>query len=174
MQLDRISPRGEGKNTFRVVIETSRGSRNKYSYEPEEKMFVLKKVLPEGHVFPFDFGFIPQTRGQDGDPLDVLVMMDEPVFPGCVVETRIIGVIEANQTEKGKTMRNDRFIAVADRSVLYRGVTDLRRVDRAVVEQIEHFFVSYNELARKRFQPLRALGATAAKKGLARMLPAAK
>src|SRR4051812_28843288 len=84
MRLDRIAPTAEGSASVRVVIEPSRGCRNKYSYEPKERVFVLKKVLPEGHVFPFDFGFIPRTKGEDGDPLDVLVLMDEPAFPGCV------------------------------------------------------------------------------------------
>src|SRR4051812_5252350 len=89
MRLDRVNPRTKRSSAVRVVIETSRGCRNKYSYEPEEQVFILKKTLPEGHVFPFDFGFVPRTKAEDGDPVDVLLLMDAPTFPGCVVETRI-------------------------------------------------------------------------------------
>jgi inorganic pyrophosphatase len=163
MQLDKISPRGEGKHTMRVVIETSRGSRHKYDYEPEERIFALKKVLPEGQVFPFDFGFIPRTKGEDGDPLDVLVIMDEPVFAGCVVECRLIGVVRAKQTEKKKKVRNDRFIAVATTSLHYQHVEDIDDLAPEILEQIQHFFVSYNEQAGKKFEVEKVLGAKKAR-----------
>jgi inorganic pyrophosphatase len=164
MRLDQITPQGKTKGTLRVVIETTRGSRNKFSFEPEEQIFMLKKVLPEGHVFPFDFGFIPQTKGGDGDPLDVLVMMDEPAFTGAVVECRLIGVLQAKQTEDGKTERNDRYIAVAERSVNFQRYKDVSDLTAEMKEQIEHFFVSYNEMAEKKFKPLKWLGAAAARK----------
>jgi inorganic pyrophosphatase len=77
-----------------VVIETPKGSRNKYAYDPDEHIFELKRVLPAGMAFPYDFGFVPSTLGGDGDPLDVLVLMDEPAFPGCKLKCRVIGVIE--------------------------------------------------------------------------------
>jgi inorganic pyrophosphatase len=99
-----------------VVIETPKGSPNKLAFEPRYGTFVLKGVLPAGAVFPFDFGFVPSTRGEDGDPLDVLVLMDAPVYPGCIVPSRLIGVIEAEQTENGETERNDRLLAVAANS----------------------------------------------------------
>src|SRR4051812_37612953 len=102
MQLERFQPREKGRSTLNVVIETPRGSRNKYSYDADQAVFRLKKILPEGHVFPFDFGFVPRTKGGDGDPLDVLVLMDEPGLPGVVVECRIIGVIQAKQKNEGK------------------------------------------------------------------------
>ena len=92
-----------------IVIEVPKGSRNKYVYDDALGLFRLKKILPAGAVFPFDFGFIPSTIGGDGDPLDVLVLMDEPAFPGCLVPARIVGVIEADQTERDGTIhRNDR------------------------------------------------------------------
>src|SRR4051812_15075878 len=99
--------------TISVTIETPRGSRNKFKYEPAKKVYSLSKILPEGMVFPYDFGFVPATKGDDGDPLDVLVLTDEPLFPGCVVECRLIGVIELTQEEAGKKERNDRLIAAA-------------------------------------------------------------
>src|SRR5919112_6401161 len=100
-----------------VIIETPKGSQNKYTYEPRFAAFVLDGVLPAGAVFPFDFGFVPSTIGDDDDPLDLLVLMDAAAFSGCIVPSRLIGVIEAEQTENGKTFRNDRLIAVATKSI---------------------------------------------------------
>lgn len=134
-----------------VVIETPKGSPNKLAFEPRLGTFVLKGVLPAGAVFPFDFGFVPSTRADDGDPLDVLVLMDAPVFPGCVVPARLIGVIEAEQTEDGQTERNDRLLAVAANSATHRSIQTLDDLSKDLVAQIEHFFVSYNEMKGKRF-----------------------
>src|SRR5690348_1777047 len=94
-----------------VVIETPKGCRNKYAWDPEMRIFKLKKTLPVGDRFPFDFGFIPSTEGDDGDPLDVLLLLDEPAFAGCLVKARLVGIIEAKQTEEGKSIRNDRMVA---------------------------------------------------------------
>jgi inorganic pyrophosphatase len=104
--------------------------------------------------FPFDFGFIPSTVGGDGDPLDVLVLMDEPVPTGTIVPSRLVGVIEATQLERdGKAEKNDRLIAVAVASELFADVKKLSDLPSALVGQIEHFFISYNEQAGKKFEP---------------------
>jgi hypothetical protein len=95
-----------------AVVETPRASRNKFNYDPEIGAFRLKRVLPLGSTFPYDFGFIPSTRAEDGDPLDVLLLVDEPAPVGCVVHVRLLGVIEAEQRElDGRRVRNDRLIA---------------------------------------------------------------
>src|SRR5437764_14661059 len=109
--LDTWDPKTGSLN---VVIETPKGSRNKFKCDPQSGSFELSKVLPRGSVFPFDFGFIPSTTGDDGDPLDVLVLMDEPVPAGCKIAARLLGVIEAEQTSDGETERNDRLMAVAE------------------------------------------------------------
>jgi inorganic pyrophosphatase len=101
-----------------VVVETPRGSRNKYKFDEQTGRMKLSKVMPEGMMFPYDFGFLPNTKSEDGDPLDVLILSDEPTFPGCQIDCRLIGVIKANQRESGKETRNDRLIAVAAASVL--------------------------------------------------------
>jgi inorganic pyrophosphatase len=171
MQLEKIYPRGEERHLFRAVIETSRGSRNKYSYDADERVFVLKKVLPEGHVFPFDFGFIPRTKGEDGDPLDVLVMMDEPAFAGCVVECRLIcvvecrliGVLRAKQSKKHKMLRNDRFVAVAETSLNFKRLKDIEDLEPDMLQQVQQFFVSYNTQAGKKFKVEKILGAKKAR-----------
>src|ERR1700691_1170739 len=82
-----------------VIIETPSGSRNKFAYDPDQGIFALKKVLPAGMVFPYDFGFLPQTMAPDGDPVDVLVLMDEPAFPGCAVKARLIRGIEGEKAD---------------------------------------------------------------------------
>ena len=99
----RLSPiDADDKLTIQVIIETPKGSRNKYAFDPEQKIFQLMKVLPAGMAFPYDFGFIPSTLAEDGDPTDVLVLMDEPAFPGCLLKCRVVGVIEGEQGKKEK------------------------------------------------------------------------
>src|SRR5205814_4515050 len=137
-----------------VVIETPKGSRNKYNYDEGLRLFKLGGVLTSGAVFPFDFGFVPSTLGGDGDPLDVLVLMDEPAFAGCLVPARLIGVLQAEQTERdGKTERNDRLIAVAAKSHNHRDVRSLDQVSDSLLAEIEHFFISYNDMKGKEFKP---------------------
>lgn len=147
-----------------AIIETPMGARNKFVYDEKLGLFRLKKVLPAGHVFPFHFGFIPNTWAEDEGPLDVLVLMEEPAFPGCLVPSRLLGAIEATQTKHGKVVRNDRLIAVADKMPSlehYRGLAD---VAESVLTQIEHFFVSYNQAEGKTFTPIGRADATGARK----------
>lgn len=142
-----------------VVIETPKGSRNKYNYDEKLGLFKLGGVLTAGASFPFDFGFVPSTVGGDGDPLDVLVLMDEPAFAGCLVRTRLVGVIEAEQTERdGETTRNDRLIGIAADSRLHTRVRTLESIGTTLLEEIEHFFVSYNQIKGKEFKPLGRFG----------------
>ncbi len=147
----------DGK-TLVVVIVTPRGCRNKFNYDPERGAFCLKSVLPAGSAFPYDFGFLPDTEGDDGDPLDVLVLMDESAFPGCVVPARLIGVIEAEQTEDGKKERNDRLVAVASDAHDYRDLKTIRDINANLLKELEHFFVSYNEMRGKQFKLLGTRG----------------
>jgi inorganic pyrophosphatase len=142
-----------------VVIETPQGSASKLAYRPELGTFELSRVLPAGMAFPYDFGFIPSTLAADGDPIDVLVLMDSPVSPGCVVPSRLVGVIEANQTDPGgKPERNDRLIAVASCSGSHASTTSIKDLDGDLLDQIEAFFVDYNRLGGKVFKPLRRRG----------------
>jgi inorganic pyrophosphatase len=153
-KLSELQPVDGDTGAVTVIIETSRGARTKLAYDEKREAFVVRKVLPEGMSFPFDFGFIPSTLGGDGDPLDVLVLMDEPVPAGAVVPSRIVGVIEAMQTEKDGTVEeNDRLIAVAEASQLFADVKKLSDLPPAVAKQIEHFFISYNQQDGKRFEP---------------------
>jgi inorganic pyrophosphatase len=122
-------------------------------------------VLPEGLVFPYDFGFIPSTLGQDGDPLDILILMDEPVVPGCVVRARLVGAIEAEQKEKGEAWtRNDRLIAVAAHAQTHDGAKKLADLRPHLVTEIKEFFVTYNKLRERKFKANNEAGPKKARK----------
>jgi len=142
-------------NLVNVIVETPRGSRNKFDFDPDLKIFRLKKVLPTGMVFPFDFGFIPNTRAEDGDPVDALVIMDEQAYPGCLVECRLIGILEAWQKEiDAPKVRNDRLVAVADCSILYADLLDIKDLNKNIVKELENFFIDYNRHEGKKFIPI--------------------
>ena len=156
LSLDELPPFDGSDLT--VIIETPRGSQNKYTYDGPAYAFRLGGVLPAGAVFPYDFGFVPSTLGQDGDPLDVLVLMDAAAFTGCIVASRLIGVIEAEQTEHGRTERNDRLVAVATKSITHSSLRDLSDLNEDLLGQIEHFFESYNSAKGKTFKALGRFG----------------
>ena len=139
-------------NTTDVVVETPKNSRFKYKYEHDLKGFKMAKVLPAGLVFPYDFGFIPKTKGEDGDELDILVISEHALFPGCIVECKIIGSIKANQTEHGETKRNDRIIGVPVFSDLHQNIESLEDISKDKMKGIQDFFIHYNELANKKFE----------------------
>ena len=149
---------GRGKHTVRVVIETPKGSRNKYAFDAEEKVFVLKTVLPTGMDFPYDFGFVPSTLAEDRDPIDVLVLMDEPAFAGCVLECRLIGVIMGEQKDGKKKTRNDRIVAVQQDTHSYSAFTNIRDLGKPFVHELEEFFVNYHRLSGKDFKVLDVQG----------------
>jgi inorganic pyrophosphatase len=149
-----------------VIIETPKGSRNKYAYDPKEHIFELSKVLPAGMAFPYDFGFVPSTRGGDGDPLDVLVLMDEPAFPGCKLKCRVIGIVEGEQVGKKKTERNDRLIAIEAANHSYARVTHIDDLGNEFEKELEEFFVNYHCLTGKSYKILAVKGPHAGYKAL--------
>ncbi len=148
----------DDKQLLRVVIETPKGSRNKFSFEPEERIFELKRVLPSGMAFPYDFGFVPSTKADDGDPVDVLVLMDEPAFPGCALSCRPIGVIEGEQGDKKKRVRNDRIIAVEKDAHSWEDIKDIADLGKPFIRELEEFFVNYHKLSGKRYRVLGLAG----------------
>jgi inorganic pyrophosphatase len=147
-----------------VVIETEKGSRNKFSYDADLNIFRLKKVLPEGMSFPHDFGFVPSTLAEDGDPLDVLVLMDEPGCTGCLVECRIIGAICGEQVEDGKKVRNDRLVGVAVPSHTHSDLTEIAGLNPTLLREIDNFFINYHQQYGKKFKVLGHCGAKEALK----------
>jgi inorganic pyrophosphatase len=143
---------------IKVVIETPKGSRNKYSFDEKEKIFALKKVLPAGMAFPYDFGFVPSTLADDGDPVDVLVLMDEPAFPGCLLKCRLIGVIEGSQGSGKKSERNDRLIAIERDNHSWADVDHANDLGKQFIKELEEFFVNYHALSGEEYRILNLKG----------------
>src|ERR1700692_3514246 len=155
----RLSPTDEKDDAIiQVIIETPKGSRNKYAFDQDERIFELKKVLPAGMAFPYDFGFVPSTKAEDGDPTDVLVLMDEPAFPGCLLECRIVGIIEGEQGKKKERERNDRIVAVEKENHSYAHIKHVRDLGKKFVRELEEFFVNYHELMGKKYRILDVKG----------------
>jgi len=150
-----------------AIVETPRGSRNKYKWDEETGRIKLSKVMPQGMVFPYDFGYFPDTRSEDGDPLDVLILNDESTFSGCQIDCRLIGVIPALQRNVGQEeKRNDRVIAVAEASVIFASVGELSEVEPLVLKQIEDFFVNYQKVRDVQVTLLRREDSAGARKVL--------
>ncbi|MBV9889376.1 MAG: inorganic diphosphatase [Rhizobacter sp.] len=149
-----------------AVIEASQGTRHKLKYTPKWNALMLNGVLPVGLAFPYDFGFLPSTLGDDGDPLDVLVLADEAVPAGAVVPCRILGVIEAEQQDRDEKApkRNDRLLAVALKSHRHGDCRNLKDLPGNVLDEIEQFFVAFNASKGGSFRPLARRGVDAATK----------
>jgi inorganic pyrophosphatase len=150
----KLKPLDKKDGLIQVIIETPAGSRNKFAFDPDQGIFALKKVLPAGMVFPYDFGFVPQTIAGDGDPIDVLLLMDEPAFPGCAVKARLIGVIEGEQLDGKKKIRNDRLVAVAEANHMYANIRRLKDLPGKWLEEVQDFFVNYHGLEGKKYKLL--------------------
>src|SRR5215467_12828629 len=152
------------ETTIHVIVETPKGSRNKYAFDPEKTVYTLKKVLPVGMAFAYDFGFIPSTLAEDGDPVDVLVLMDEPAFPGCLLKCKVIGVIEGEQGKKGHKERNDRIVAVEQANHSFADVDRVRDLGKKFVRELEEFFVNYHALSGEKYRILDLKGPSKARR----------
>ena len=159
-----MKARDSSSKLLEVVVDTPKGSPIKFKYDVAKRRYTIAHVLPPGMVFPFDFGSVPRTLADDGDPLDALVLLETPTFAGCLVPVRLVGVLRAKQTQKGKTMRNDRLIGVAAESRTYREIRRLDDVADHLLRSIEHFFVSYNEQRGRRFRVTGRFGPSQARR----------
>jgi inorganic pyrophosphatase len=147
-----------------AVIETPKGSRNKYAYQEASGLFLLKKILPAGTAFPLDFGFIPGTRAEDGDPLDVLVITEQASYPGCLMQCRPIGIIKGEQRKQGsrKYVRNDRVLAVPDASTDFANLKRFSDLSKELRNDLSHFFMYYNSMEGGTYRMIRTGGAVEA------------
>jgi inorganic pyrophosphatase len=132
-----------------AVVETPRGSRAKLELDPKLGAFTLAKPLLAGLTYPYDWGFIPSTKAEDGDPLDVLIIHDAATYPGLVLTCKPIGVLEVLQTSTGKKERNDRVFVVPDRSPFEGDLQDIRRLPSRAIKELEKFFEATNALEAK-------------------------
>ena len=155
LPLSRLPVQDASSGDLTAVIETPKGSPNKYDYDEECGAFRLAGVMSEGTTFPYDFGFVPSTIAEDGDPLDILVFLDAPAPVGCVLTVRLIGVIEAKQRKKGEDwIRNDRLLAVATHAHTHEHIQTLDDLRPRQVDEIEAFFCNYNEIKGSEFKPI--------------------
>ncbi len=138
----------DGKSIF-AVIETPRGSTCKLDFDPKLRAFTLAKPLMAGLAYPYDWGFIPSTKAEDGDPLDVLVIHDAKTYPGVVMRCHPVGILEVEQKSKRKTKRNDRIFAVPDRSPLETDLKDVRHLPSRAQQELEQFFRATDALQEK-------------------------
>ena len=169
-----IKPFGKDDDLVKVIVETPKDSNNKYAFDPEERIFTLKKVLPAGMSFPYDFGFVPRTEAEDGDPLDVLIFMDQPAYPGVLLKCRLIGLLEGEQTEKnGKAVRNDRLLAVEQGSHTYAHLKHVKDVLQRLLDELGEFFANYHKLEGSEYKTLGIKGPSGARKKLANTKAAA-
>ena len=142
------------------MIETPKGSAQKYDYVPNTPFFRMSKILPSGMVFPYDFGFIPKTKGEDGDPLDVIVISEFNSFPGVIIKCRIIGGIKAEQSadkDGRKMIRNDRFLAIPKCSNIFENIAQMEDLPTRLTDDLEEFFIDYNKLEGKKFRALKKM-----------------
>ncbi len=154
-----------------VVVETPRGSRAKFAYDPKLKAFTLTKSLLTGLTYPHDWGFVPSTKADDGDPMDMMLVHDAATFPGLVITCRVIGILQIEQKSDGKTERNDRLFAVPRRSHSEQDLRDVRELSKPVQQELEKFFIATDELEDKK---LVILGWKGPKAGVQAIKEAAK
>ena len=142
-----------------AVIEIPFGQKNKYEYDKKLHVFRLDRSLYSSVFYPGDYGFLPSTLAADGDPLDVLVLVDDPSFPGCLIEVRPVGVLE--MIDQG--VKDEKILAVPRNNPRYEGVHNYTQIYPHVMKEISHFFSVYKDLEGKRTQMLGWKDATAAR-----------
>lgn len=130
------------------MIEIPKGSRNKYELDKESGLFKLDRVLYSAVHYPGDYGFIPRTLHEDNDPLDIIVRIDEPTFPGCQIQARPIGVLK--MLDRGEP--DDKILAVPSHDPLHLEYFDIADLPQHYLAEIEHFFQIYKDLEGKRMQ----------------------
>ena len=133
-----------------AVVEIPRGSRNKYEYDKEKEAFVLDRVLYSPFHYPGEYGIIPKTLWDDGDPMDILVLMDQPTFPGCIIETRPVGLMKMMDTGE----KDDKIIGIPVDDARFSDIKDIEDLPKHILKEIGHFFSQYKKLQGKETEVL--------------------
>jgi inorganic pyrophosphatase len=149
-----LPPFDKESGAVNIIVESPKNGRIKFKYNEKYNLFEFDKSLPYGFVFPFEFGFIPSTLAEDGDPLDILLLAEEPTFTGCLILGKAIGVLQGQQTDGKKSNRNDRIVAIPVSANSQEPMMPTRTPDKKRIDEITKFFVSYNEIQGKKFKPL--------------------
>ena len=152
--------------TIIVTVETPRHTAGKYVFDPDEKCYRLKKILPLGMYFPYDFGMIENSSAEDGDPADALIITECITYPGVRIPCRLIGALEAKQMEEGKTIRNDRYILIAEDSLLFAHIKDIEDFSGKHNEELMEFFINYARVEDKELKSLKYVSRDKAQENL--------
>lgn len=144
LDLTRI-PAQPKPGLINVLVEITAGSKNKYEYDKDLQAFALDRVLYSSVQYPYDYGFVPNTLADDGDPLDGMVLMEEPTFPGCVIQARPIGMLE--MIDGGD--RDEKILCVPDKDPRYAQVRSLKDLAPHRLDEIAEFFKTYKNLEKK-------------------------
>jgi len=152
-----------------VIVETPRHTAGKYVYDQEKKIYKLKKILPLGMYFPYDFGMIENTLAEDGDPADAMILTECLTYPGVHISCRLIGALQAKQKEDGKEMRNDRYMMVAEDSLLYGHIKEIDDFSKEHNKQLMEFFINYGEVEKKELTDLKFVNVDKAEKNLLKL-----
>jgi len=152
--LDHGSAREPESGLVRVVVDTPKGSRHKETYDETLGLYRLSTVVPVGITVPDDCGCMPSTRAQDGAPLDILVLGEDALLLGCLVPVRLVGVLQAAQTEHGKTVRNDRLMGAIETPVHRPALQTIADLRTERLDEIAHVCLAYNRLEGRHCPPL--------------------
>ena len=153
-----------------VIIETPRNTAGKFVFDPANQCYKLKKILPLGMFFPYDFGLIENTTAEDGDPADAMVITECITYPGVRFSCRIIGALQAKQNKTGVSIRNDRYFMVPVDSVVFEHIKEIKDFSRQHNQQLQEFFVNYMKAENKRLTGLKYMNASTAKRTLQKLL----
>ena len=153
-----------------VIVETPRHTAGKYVYDPAEQCYRLKKILPLGMNFPYDFGMIENTIAEDGDPADAMIITECITYPGVRISCRLIGALLAKQSEKGKIIRNDRYIMIGEDSLVFGHIKDIEDFSGKHNEELMEFFINYAKVEDKDLKSIKFVSADKAQKNLERLV----
>jgi len=153
-----------------VIIETPRNTQGKYVFDPVNQCYRLKKILPLGMSFPYDFGMIENTIAEDGDPADAMVITEFTTYPGVRLTCRMIGSLQAKQSKQGISVRNDRYFMVPTDSILFAHVTEIKDFSKQHNQQLQDFFINYMKAENKKLTNIRYMNASNATKTLHKLL----
>lgn len=156
--------------TTTIIVETPRHTAGKYVFDPVAQCYRLKKILPLGMYFPYDFGIIENTHAEDGDPADVMIITECITYPGVRILCRMIGALETQQKQEGKMIRNDRYIMVAEDSLVFAHIKDIRDFSRKHNQELKEFFINYARVEDKDLKSVRFVTGTKAQKSLEKLI----
>jgi inorganic pyrophosphatase len=159
----KIATWADRKHVY-AVVETPRGSRAKLEFKPQLKAFTLSKPLLAGLTYPYDWGFVPSTRAEDGDPIDALIIHDAATYPGLVLKCKPIGVLEIAQITKKSRERNDRIFLIPEQTDIESELTDVRKLSKQAKQDLKKFFEATDALESKKLKFLGWGGPVAATK----------